>query len=233
MLVIIPTPLGNLEDISIRQLKSIYRADLLLAEDTRVARNLIAKLAPYAISLDIKLKPDQKIISYFEGNEKKRLNQIFEALDNNKTVGLISEAGSPAINDPGQILIREVINQNLNIDILPGPSAVTTSLLYHPNKFKQFMFIGFLPKGQDRVKKTLDKLQEISKIFKHTSFVAFESPHRIIKTLEAIESTEQWNLTLARELSKLHQEILQSNTDQSIPAKQYKGEICLVLSPKS
>ncbi|MCA9349987.1 16S rRNA (cytidine(1402)-2'-O)-methyltransferase [Candidatus Saccharibacteria bacterium] len=232
MLIVIPTPLGNLEDISVRQLKAIYQSDLLLAEDTRVAKNLITKLARYATPLGIKANLNQDIISYFEGNEKRRLAMALEMLSNNKSVGLISEAGSPAINDPGQILIREVISKEMEIDILPGPSAVTTSLLYHPYKFKQFMFIGFLPKGQERIKRTLDKLAEVSAIFRYTNFVAFESPHRIAKTLEAIQSTGQWDLTLARELSKLHQEILQSNADQSIPDIQYRGEICLVLSTR-
>lgn len=227
MLSFLATPIGNLEDISVRQARTITSADIILAEDTRSAQTLLHAIEHL---LNLKPKEGQKIVSYYKDKEFEKLSYVIEQIEAGCSIALISEAGMPIISDPGYLLLKTVIQRGLPYEVIPGISAVTTALLHTDFKTEQFMFLGFLPKKGGQLRTILNKCIEVKKIMKDVVFVAFESPHRIHETLKIIDEVmPESDVVVTRELTKKFEEIQRGKACELID-KEYKGEITIVLS---
>lgn len=221
VLYIVSTPIGNLEDITLRALRILKEVDLIAAEDTRHASIL---LKHYEIS-----KP---LTSYFEGNELKKREFIISKLQTGKKVALLSDAGTPGVSDPGFKLIRLAIEKEIPVIPIPGPSAIITALSVSGLPTDSFLFKGFLSHKSKKRRDQLEKLREVKE-----TIILYESPHRIEHTLKDIfEILGDRELVLARELTKVYEEVLRGKVSEiisRIEAKKIKGEITLVISGKS
>lgn len=223
-LYIVATPIGNREDITLRAIKTLEESDIILAEDTRSARKL---LSFYNINAE-------KILSLFEGNEAKRIPTVLRAIKEAKIVSLISESGTPLINDPGYKLVQTVIKHNLPIETVPGCSAVTAALSISGLPASAFLFLGFLPKKQTKASLLLKALPEIKKSLPFIKTIIFyESPHRLLKTLHLIkQELGNIEIVICRELTKLYEEVRRENVVQSIKhfsKTRPKGEFTVLL----
>ncbi|MDP4011211.1 MAG: 16S rRNA (cytidine(1402)-2'-O)-methyltransferase [Candidatus Roizmanbacteria bacterium] len=234
MLNIVATPIGNLYDMSFRQAKTLVASDMILAEDTRTAVNLIVR-AKEMMKLDpsYELKKNPKVESYYKDVEMQKLPLVMKWLERENNVSLISEAGMPLISDPGYLLVKACIQKGFEFTVIPGPSAVTTALLYAGFKTDSFMFIGFLPKKELKLKKLIASLILIQKELPNVVFVAFESPMRIHDTLTIFDETlPNHQIVITRELTKKFEETLRGKAHE-LQEKEIKGEITLVIGPST
>ncbi|XOD67614.1 MAG: 16S rRNA (cytidine(1402)-2'-O)-methyltransferase [Flavobacteriales bacterium Tduv] len=217
MLYIIPTPIGNLEDITLRALRLLKDSDLILSEDTRNSKKL---LNHFEIKTSIK--------SYHMHNEHRILPAILDKLKQGKTLCLISDAGTPGISDPGFLLIRSCIQADIPLECLPGATAFVPALIQSGLPTHEFTFIGFLPKKKGRKK----KIKDLSKEYRTT--VLYESSHKLLRTLYDLKEQlglEKY-LVVCRELSKKFEEILRGSLQESIThfeGQPPRGEFVLVL----
>jgi len=221
-LYLVSTPIGNLKDITFRAIEILSQAEIIACEDTRKTGLLLKNLAiPF----------QGKLLSYYEENESKKISQIITFLKNNQKVALVSNAGTPALSDPGFKLIRECLNQKIKVEPIPGPSAVLTALIASGLPTDKFLFLGFLPKKPGRREKILNQLAQVKKMIKLTTIV-FLSPHRLIKELEAVKKVfGEVEIALGRELTKIHEEIRKEKISQAInyfKKNKAKGEFTLV-----
>lgn len=232
MLYIVGTPIGNLDDLSFRQAKTLLSSDIILAEDTRSAHNLLSKIPQLFPNLpnipNIPNRPN--IISYYKQKEFEKLPEILDLLKQGKNISLVSKSGMPLINDPGYLLVKTCIKQNIPFTVIPGSSAIITALVYSGFNPNNFMFLGFLPKNQTKVIQCFETLYKIQKILPKTIFIFYESPLRINKTLEILNKIlPETNVCICRELTKKFEEILRDKPRDLIN-KHYKGEITLILN---
>ena len=217
-LFIVPTPIGNLGDITFRAVETLKTVDLILAEDTRTSSKL---LKHYEV--------DSKLESYHMHNEHQRLKAIISKIIGGKTIALISDAGTPSISDPGFLLIRECIKHNIQVECLPGATALITALVLSGIPSDKFLFEGFLPTKKGRTKRLKELVDEKKTI------VFYESPYRILKTLKDFSDyfgTEN-NISISRELTKIYEETFRGTVKESIihfEKNKPKGEFVLVLS---
>ena len=209
-LYLVPTPIGNLEDITLRAIRILKEVDLILAEDTRTSGILLKHL-------EIK-KP---LKSYHIHNEHKSLQSIIAQLKEGTSMALISDAGTPAISDPGFLLVRECLKNEITIECLPGPTAFVPALVKSGFATDRFVFEGFLPHKKGRQ----TRLQQIAEEPKTT--VLYESPHRLLKTLEQLESLldPERKVSVSRELTKMYEETITGTGN-------VKGEIVIVIDGK-
>ena len=216
-LYIIPTPIGNLGDITYRALDILKKSDLILCEDTRITRKLMEKF-------EIK----SKLLINHKFNEKKNLSQIINHLRNNKVISLISDAGTPGISDPGAILVRECVEEKINIFPLPGPSAVSTAVSISGFSEKYF-FYGFFPSKLKDVKNDLKFLSKID-----SCIVFFISPKKINKAIPFIKNNfYERDILICREMTKFYEEYLRYKVIDLKPFDEnLKGELTLVISEK-
>lgn len=217
-LYIIPTPVGNLEDITLRAVRILKEVDLILAEDTRVSAKL---LKHYDISTPMS--------SHHKFNEHRLAEKIVVKIASGMNVALISDAGTPGISDPGFLLIRECLNQNLEVETLPGATALIPALLNSGLPADRFHFEGFLPVKKGR-KTRLEYLAQLS-----STILFYESPHRLVKTLEQLAGHfgPERKASVSRELTKLHEENTRGTLDQIIrhyKDRRIKGEIVIVVA---
>lgn len=230
MLNIVSTPIGNLEDLSIRQAKTLISSDIILAEDTRSAKILLDFIKKNFPQLTNNHQPiSTKLISYYKEKEFEKLPEIIKQLKQNKNVSLISESGTPLISDPGYLLVKTCIKENILITHIPGPSAVISSIILSGFNPSQFMFFGFLPKKQSQKIQLFNQLKQIKKVLPEAVFIFYESAKRIKETLNCIISLS-WNpdVVVCRELTKKFEEIIRGKPDKIINIK-YKGEITILL----
>jgi 16S rRNA (cytidine1402-2'-O)-methyltransferase len=221
MLYIVPTPVGNLEDMTFRAIRILKEADIILAEDTRTSAPL---LKHFGI--------DKKAYAHHQHNEHKALNEIIRFLKEGKTVALISDAGTPAISDPGFLLVREAIKNGLEVSCLPGATAFVPALVNSGLPTDSFVFEGFLPikKGrQTKLKSLID--EERTTIF-------YESPHRILKTLEefSIYFGKDRFISVSREISKIYEENVRGTIETVLTHfknNPIKGEFVICVAGKS
>jgi 16S rRNA (cytidine1402-2'-O)-methyltransferase len=229
MLYIVATPIGNLDDLSIRQAKTLASSDIILAEDTRSAKillNACIKNFKFQIS-------NFKLISYYKEKEFEKLPEILELLRQGKNISLISESGTPLISDPGYLLVKACIKERLLFTVIPGPSAITTALVY--SGFEVFsknggvMFLGFFPKKQAQLFQLINRLKQIKNILPEIVFVFYESPMRINETLQCFK-TLKWDvkIVICREMTKKFEEIIRGPVDELIK-RNYKGELTVVI----
>ena len=219
-LYLIPTPIGNLGDITLRSLEVLKKVDTILAEDTRTSGFL---LKHYEIS-----KPLQ---SFHIFNEHKTLAGLIERMKGGEVMALISDAGTPGISDPGFLLIREALKASLKVDCLPGATALIPALMKSGFPTDRFVFEGFLPHKKGR-QTMLKRLAEEDR-----TIVLYESPHRLIKTLEQLMEFfgPDRHVSVSRELTKLHEETFTGTVQEvhhHFSIKEVKGEIVLVIDGK-
>ncbi|CEP77616.1 MAG: 16S rRNA (cytidine(1402)-2'-O)-methyltransferase [Defluviitoga tunisiensis] len=220
-LYIVGTPIGNLEDITFRALKILEKADLIFTEDKRVTLKLINH---YNLG-------KKELFTFNEANASKLIEKAITLIKSHEVTALVSDAGMPVISDPGSSLIEECWKEDIEIDIAPGPSAVTTALALSGFVASRFVFLGFLP----RDKKLRRLLREINEKEIKSTIVFFESPNRIIKTLKEIKDhLGNVDLFVGREMTKLHQELFRGNVEEALAffeSKEIvKGELTVVIS---
>ena len=226
MLYIVGTPIGNLDDLSIRQAKTLSQAEIVLAEDTRSTSFLIEKIKE---KFHYSINPNQKIISYYKEKEFEKLPEIIGWLEDGKNIALSSEAGMPVISDPGFLLISTCIKRNILFTVIPGPSAVTTAVVYSGFNPKQYMFLGFLPKKESELIRLVGKVKEIKKLLPDCIFVAFDSPMRISESLKLLhQHYSEGQIVVTRELTKKFEEIVRGKAEE-LQKREYKGEITLLM----
>lgn len=219
-LFVVPTPIGNLEDITLRAIRIFQEVDTIVCEDTRQTVKLLSHL-----------KISKSLISFYTQNQLKRIPQIISMLENGKNIALVSDCGTPAISDPGYYLIKEAIDKNINVVPLPGACALITALVGSGLTPDSFVFLGFLKKKTGKMKKELEQAKLLQK-----TIVFYESPHRILKTLETCKNVfcEQTQIVLARELTKKFEEFIRGTikevSDEMIN-REILGEFIVLIEP--
>lgn len=214
-LYLIPTPIGNLGDITLRAIEILKKSDFILCEDTRVSKKLLDKF-------QIKVS----LISNHKFNETKNLTKVINILKDDKIVSMISDAGTPGISDPGAVLINECVKQNINVIPLPGPSAVTTAASASGFKDK-YLFYGFFPEKEKMIMEELEKLSKLN-----FCLVFFVSPKKINKIIPYLNTYfKERKILICREISKYYEEYLRLDLGNLKPFKtEPKGELTIVIS---
>jgi len=217
----VATPIGNLEDIALRALKILKDVDIILCEDTRVTKKLLEHY-----------KIETPLLSYHQHSKIKRINLILKLLKEGKNLALVCDAGTPGISDPGNKLIEKIVNEfgeQVKIIPVPGASAITAAASVAHFSMQKFLFLGFLPK-----KKQNKILNEIA--FSKYPVIIFESPYRIIKTLEKLQSLNpQMEVVVAKELTKYFEKVFRGNIKEVIEAlkkSKIKGEFTIIINSK-
>ncbi|MGO9960133.1 MAG: 16S rRNA (cytidine(1402)-2'-O)-methyltransferase [Solirubrobacteraceae bacterium] len=214
-LIVCPTPIGNLEDITLRVLAALREADIVACEDTRRTRVLLDR---YGVAA--------KLVSYHEHNEAERARELVERMQSGAVVALVSDAGMPLVSDPGFVLVRACVAAGLAVEVLPGPSAALAALVASALPADRWRFSGFLPR----------KRGELERVFAAPeTLVAFESPRRVAASLEVLAALDPARpVAVCRELTKMHEEIVRGSAGEL--AARYgheppRGEVVLVVGP--
>ena len=220
ILNIVPTPIGNLEDITFRSIDTLKKSDYILCEDTRVSKKLLSK---YNI--------DVPLISFHSYNEHKTVQKHIDRILNGKRVSLISDAGTPSISDPGFLIVRESINNDIEINCLPGPTALIPAIVNSGLSSDRFVFEGFLPAKKGRNKRLNNLLNE------NRSIIIYESPKKILKLLNELIDLfgELRKASISREISKIYQENIRGTLKELLEKfdnKNIKGEFVIVIDGK-
>ena len=213
-LVVCPTPIGNLEDITLRVLSVLREADVVACEDTRRTRVLLDR---YGVNATL--------VSYHEHNEQKRSAELVRRMGDGETVALVSDAGMPLVSDPGYVLVRACVAAGLAVEVLPGPSAALAALVASGLAAETWRFVGFLPRKKGELATVLGATETV---------VAFESPHRVAASLAVLASIDpDREVAVCRELTKIHEEVVRGTAAELAErygAKEPKGEIVLVVA---
>lgn len=208
-LYLISTPIGNLQDITLRAIKILFEVDVIACEDTRRAGILLDTMRTPYTNLIRNGNHDHRprLLSYYEQNELRRIPEILSLLHGGQNVALISDAGTPAISDPGFKLIRECIHHKIKIEAVPGPSSVITALIVSGLPTDKFMFVGYPPRKSGHRMTFFTNIKTSQSYIKST-IILFEAPHRLVTTLEEMENVfGDIIVVLCRELTKVHQEV--------------------------
>ena len=217
-LIICSTPIGNLGDITLRVIDVLKQVDLIVAEDTRRTQKL---LNHYGIKT--------QMLSYHKFNEKERTEQIIGRINQGANIALVSDSGTPAISDPGQVIISACIDSGIKVEIAPGADSVIPALVISGFDTSSFCFYGFAPRVRGEIEKLALKLSD-----ENRTVVIFESPKRIVKLLTAFVNVfPKRNIALIRELTKVHEEVMRGSIEEvlgKISGKAIKGEVVLVIS---
>ena len=218
MLYIISTPIGNLKDITLRALDILREVDLILAEDTRRT----------GILLNEYLIRNKQILSYNDINKTRRTRQVIELLKQGKDIALVSDSGTPGFSDPGFYLVREAVKYNIQISPIPGPTAHIAALVCSGLPTDKFGFFGFLPKKEGKKREVFEWISKTDSL----TFIYYESPHRILKTLRLMnEIIPDKNIVIARELTKKFEEFIRGKVKEVYhKVKKIKGEIVLLIN---
>lgn len=220
-LYLVPTPIGNLQDITLRAISVLQEADFILAEDTRHTSKLLKHL-----------EIQKKVIPHHQHNEHKTINKIIDELQNGAIVALVSDAGTPGISDPGYLLLRDCIKNDIAIECLPGATAFVPALVNSGLPIHNFIFEGFLPHKKGKQKKLKELVEE------QRTMVFYESPFRLLKTLGDFSTHfgPLRRVAVCRELTKIYEETFRGTVEEAIEyfgTKTVKGEIVIVLEGKS
>ena len=219
MLYLVPTPIGNLGDISIRCRQTLEQADFIAAEDTRVSLKLLNHLG-------IK----KSLVSYYEHNKQQKGNVILDRILAGETCALVSDAGSPAISDPGEDLVKQCAEAGITVCAIPGPCAVITALSISGQSTGRFCFEGFLSTAKKSRREHLESLKT-----EQRTMVFYEAPHKLLSTLESMAEAfgPDRSISLCRELTKLHEEVIRTTLKDAISLYSQqppKGEFVLVVA---
>ncbi len=216
---VIATPIGNLEDITLRAIRTLKEVDIVLCEDTRVTKRLFEK---YGINT--------QMLSYHAQSGEAKVELILEKIEEGKNIAIVTDAGTPGISDPGSLLVSKIRGSypDLKIEVIPGPSALTAALSISGVPTHEFIFLGFMPhkKGRETLFKEIADSER--------TIVFYESTHRILKTLESLSKINK-KVTIVREITKIYEEVLQGSAQDLLkiltdtPEKQ-KGEFVVIVS---
>ncbi|MCI8411421.1 MAG: 16S rRNA (cytidine(1402)-2'-O)-methyltransferase [Bacilli bacterium] len=214
-LYIVATPIGNLDDITLRAIKILNMVDIIAAEDTR-----------HSLKLLNHLEISKPLISYHRHNEEIKKDILIKKLKEGKDIALISDAGTPGICDPGEEIIKKCIEEDIRIIPIPGACAMINALISSGISTREFIFLGFLPLNKKSRKEKLKEIEEINK-----TIILYEAPHKLKNTLlDLKEILNDREIVLARELTKIHEEFVRENIDILIEkAEEFKGEIVLII----
>ncbi len=214
-LYLIPTPIGNLDDITLRAIKTLEMVDIVYAEDTRETLNLLKYL-----------KINKKVESCHKYTEMKHKDKIVQILKLGKNIGYVIDRGTPLISDPGNVIVDESIKQNITVIALPGPNALLPAINMSGLSNERFLFYGFLNSKQSLAKKELIDLKDIKQ-----TIIFYESPHRITDTLSQIlDVFGNRNIAIVREISKLHEEVIRDNIENILKISDtLKGEMVIIV----
>ena len=214
-LYVVATPIGNLDDITLRAIKILKEVDVIIAEDTR-----------HTLKLLNHLNISKPLISYHRHNEEQRKEMIIDKLKNGENIAIVSDAGTPGICDPGEVLIYECIKENIKIVPIPGACAMINALIASGISTKEFTFLGFLPLNKKLRKEKLEYIKNETK-----TVIIYEAPHKLKSTLEDLkEILEKRKVVIARELTKIHEEFIRGTIDEILEkADSLKGEIVLII----
>ena len=212
-LIVCPTPIGNLEDVTLRVLAALREADIVACEDTRRTRILLDR---YGVA--------GRLVSYHEHNERARADELVGRMREGAVVALVSDAGMPLVSDPGLVLVRACVAAGLGVEVLPGPSAALSALVASALPAERWRFVGFLPR----------KRGELERVFRSSeTLVAFESPRRLAASLEVLATLDpQRPVAVCRELTKIHEEVVRATaTEAAVRYREQppRGEIVLVV----
>jgi 16S rRNA (cytidine1402-2'-O)-methyltransferase len=214
-LVVCPTPIGNLEDVTLRVLAALREADVIACEDTRRTGILLAR---YGV--------DGRLVSYHEHNERARTDELVGRMQEGATVALVSDAGMPLVSDPGLVLVQACVAAGLGVEVLPGPSAALSALVASALPADHWTFVGFLPRKRGELARVLAAPETL---------VCFESPRRLAATLAVLAERDPGReVAVCRELTKLHEEIVRGTAGElaaRYAAEDPRGEIVLVVGP--
>ncbi|OPX49363.1 16S rRNA (cytidine(1402)-2'-O)-methyltransferase [Clostridium thermobutyricum] len=220
-LYLVPTPIGNLKDITLRALEVLKEADVIAAEDTRQTLKLLNHF-------DIK----KTLISYHMHNEQGKSEEIINRLKNGEKIALVSDAGMPGISDPGSIIIKKCVEDGIEFEVLPGATAFATALIYSALDSSAFAFRGFISRENKERNKLIEEIKEMKE-----TLIFYEAPHRLISTLTFLqENLGNREMAACRELTKLHEEIKRgriSEVKEYFLENQPRGEFVLVVSGKT
>lgn len=214
-LYLVATPIGNLEDITLRAIKILKNVDLIVAEDTRQTLKLLNHL-----------EISKPLISYHRHNEEIKVDVLIEKLKDGKDIALVSDAGTPVISDPGEVIVKEAINNEITVIPIPGACALINGLIASGLDAKEFSFIGFLSLNK-KIRK--EKLEEIKN--ENKTIILYEAPHKILNTLKDLkEVLEDRKIVLARELTKIHEEFLRGTVEEILENyKEPRGEHIIII----
>ncbi len=214
-LYIVATPIGNLEDITLRAIKTLQEVDLIAAEDTR-----------HTLKLLNHLEISKPLLSYHRHNEEVKTELLIEKLQKGQNIALVSDAGTPGICDPGEVIIKKCMEENIKVVPIPGACAMINALIASGIETKEFYFLGFLPLHKKLRK---DKLEEIR--VSEKTIILYEAPHKLTTTLkDLVDIIENRQVVLARELTKIHEEFLRGNCKEIMKqAETVKGEMVLII----
>lgn len=220
-LYLVPTPIGNLEDITLRSIRILKEADLILAEDTRTSAVLLRHLGI-----------EKRMLSHHQYNEHQAVSEIIKMLEAGQNIALISDAGTPGISDPGYLLVRACIKNNIQLECLPGPTAFVPALVNSGLPCDRFVFEGFLPQKKGRQTHLRSLVDE------PRTMIFYESPFRLLKTLEQLGDVlgKERQASVSRELTKMYEETQRGTLEELFNyfnAKTIKGEIVIVVAGKA
>lgn len=220
ILYIVATPIGNLEDITLRAIRVLKEVDLIAAEDTR-----------HTLKLLNHLEISKPLISYHRHNEEVKSNVLLEKLEEGKNIALVSDAGTPGICDPGEEIIKKCIELEIKVIPVPGACAMINSLICSGIDTNEFTFLGFLPLNKKLRKNKLDEIEKTNK-----TIIIYEAPHKLENTLKDLKQILDKNrkIVLAREITKIHEEFIRGNIDDIIEKIQdVKGEFVIIIEGNS
>ena len=214
-LYIVATPIGNLEDITLRAIRILKEVDLIAAEDTR-----------HTLKLLNHLEISKPLISYHRHNEEERKENLIDKLKEGKNIAIVSDAGTPGICDPGEVIIKECIEEGINIVPIPGACAMINALIASGISTKEFTFIGFLPLNKKTRKQKLEEIKNSDK-----TIMLYEAPHKLNTTLKELSNilTNDRQVVLAREITKIHEEYIRGNIEEILNKDNLKGEMVLII----
>lgn len=215
-LYIVATPIGNLEDITLRAINVLKSVDLIIAEDTR-----------HSLKLLNHLEITKPLISYHRHNEEDKTENILKKIEEGKNIALISDAGTPVISDPGEFIVKEAIEREINVVSIPGACAIITALMSAGVNTRNFTFYGFLSLNKKLRKKELEEIQNESR-----TMILYEAPHKLKNTLEDFKKyIPERNIVVARELTKIHEEFIRGTVDEILDKIQEpKGEYIIIIN---
>ncbi|ATD54048.1 16S rRNA (cytidine(1402)-2'-O)-methyltransferase [Clostridium chauvoei] len=220
-LYLVPTPIGNLKDITLRALEVLENADIIAAEDTRQSLKLLNHF-------NIK----KSLFSYHQHNEQGKSEDIINKLEEGLNVALVTDAGTPGISDPGSVVVLKCIERGIDFEVLPGATAITTALVYSGIDTTKFVFRGFLPRENKERKPVIEELLNVK-----DTLIFYEAPHRLLETLTYLkDNLGDRKIAICRELTKLHEEIYRGTITEGIEhfvANKPRGEFVLVIEGKS
>ncbi|WP_195264458.1 MULTISPECIES: 16S rRNA (cytidine(1402)-2'-O)-methyltransferase [unclassified Clostridium] len=220
-LYLVPTPIGNLKDITLRALEVLENADIIAAEDTRQSLKLLNHF-------NIK----KSLFSYHKHNEQGKSEDIINKLNDGMNIALITDAGTPGISDPGSVIVEKCIEQEIEFEVLPGATAITTALVYSGLDTTKFIFRGFLPRENKDRKPVVEEIKNV-----RDTIILYEAPHRLLDTLEyLLNNIGDRKIAICRELTKLHEEIYRGRISLALNyfvENRPRGEFVLVIEGKS